>query len=243
MIGFIDLEANTDTDAKYKRTVFDIISISFMSEDLSVNFNSFVRPVDNNGKLFERIIDMTGITQEQVDNGISFEKVVDILYDYSLELDTIYTWGGYDIVLLRKNCKNLSKVNRRRINSIIDKIADLSEEVKKSFSLKNSISLINTAYILDLDYDSHHNAESDCKLLRDIYLALKKNNINQVRLNEFKYVDSLRQYGQKIVFDSSHFKLYDCKTNKEIILRDESNDLTVDDIDWSFCGGDPDNFF
>lgn len=219
MVGFIDLEINADTNSKYKRTVFDIINISFITEDLSIGFNSFIKPVNNNGKLFEEIINLTGITQEQVDNGVQFDEALSTLFERAFGVGKIYTWGDCDAFFMRKNSKLCSKNNRKMVYKLSNKFVDFSEKVKKSFDLKSSISLINTAYILGIDYDKHHNAEYDCRLLRDIYLALQSNKVNKSKLNEYKTMDLLREVNQKIVLDNNHFKLVDCKTDKVIVIE------------------------
>lgn len=205
MVGFLDLEANTDSQLKRDRTVFDIIEIGFLSEDRSLKFSTFIKPVTNNGLLFDRIKDLSGISQEQIDSGVSFNDATNTLHDLSNKVEFIYTWGTYDKFLLMRNKSYALK--KGRVRNIINKITDLSDVIQKEFGLKNSISLINTAHILNIDVSTSHRALDDCELLRRIYS--NRTRINTRRLEEFKRLDATRNKYQKIVFNDNHFVFAD----------------------------------
>lgn len=165
-----------------------------------------MQPQANNGKLFQRVVELTGITQEQVDSGMSIDKALSRLVDCCSEVDKVYTWGTYDSFLLRKNSK-YCKSRKGQIYNLSTNIIDLGELITKELGLKNSISLVNTSHLLGLTLSNHHSAEDDCELLRVIYLSRGK--YNKELLQEYIGLDKVRTHSQKIVFEDSHFKFTD----------------------------------
>lgn len=205
MVGFLDLEANVDSRKTKDRTVFDIIEVGFLSENLSLNFHSFVKPIKNNGVLFKQIEELCKVTQSQVDNGLSFEKAFKKIHNITCNFDTIYTWGSFDKYLLLKNRYQLSKESKKQLWIFCKKIVDLSEIVKKQLKLKSGISLVNFAYILGINAIQSHKANDDCNLLRAVYFKME--NINQQRLLQYKKLDSVRTPSQRIVLNDLGFEL------------------------------------
>jgi DNA polymerase III alpha subunit (gram-positive type) len=205
MIGFLDLEFNSDTQVKRNRTVFDIIEISFITDDNSSILNTYCKPVANNGLLFNRVIELTGISQEQVNDGMTIDEALSCLCALCEDAEKVYTWGSYDCLVLEKNVKYCK--NKDKIYGLKNKIFDLGELIKSELGLKNSISLLNIAIILGVAIPTHHSAQGDCELLKKIYE--NKNNPNQSLLDEFKLLDMKRNYKQRIVFEGNHFILTD----------------------------------
>lgn len=204
MVGFLDLEANVDSDFKRNRTIFDIIEIGFTSDNKSINFHTFVKPKENDGNLFNRITELTGITQEQVDRGMLSDKALGSLVDLCNKVEEIYTWGSYDSYLLRKNSKYCKSI-KGKVYRLSMRIKDLGSLVQAELNLKSSISLINTAHLLNININSHHSAEDDCELLRLIYI--NRGNYNKELLQEYVELDKKRTKTDKIIFEYNHFRL------------------------------------
>src|SRR5690606_5459139 len=67
--------------------------------------SSYVRPTKFSN-LTERCKSFLNISQEQVNNGITFRELVQKLYSYECSASsTIITWGNMDMKVLRQNCQ------------------------------------------------------------------------------------------------------------------------------------------
>jgi inhibitor of KinA sporulation pathway (predicted exonuclease) len=88
MIAFLDAEFNTDSDIKQERTDISLIEVEIVVADDKNGYESvytyhaYVKPIKNNGLLYQRIIDMTHISQEDVDKSeTTFQDVLNELAD------------------------------------------------------------------------------------------------------------------------------------------------------------------
>ena len=214
-LGFIDFEYNSDTDLKRYRQVFDIIEVGFYVYDgksLIDEYHAYVKPVKNEGKLFERIVELTDIQQSQVDFGVSIEFALTELNKriHKYRITEIVAWGSYDAFALRKNLQNIT-VNKKKYKGMIyrigSKIVDLGELVKKRFELKYSISLINTCHICDLDRSKFHNALDDSNMLFSVFDKLSSGICNEEKLLKYKELDSKRKPGYTIKLIDGEFSL------------------------------------
>lgn len=208
MIAYLDAEFNCDNDNKAKRTDYSVIEVALVIEDTAnrkkvFTYRTYVKPMLNDGKIYPRITDMTGIKQEDLDNAPSFVEVfarlIELAREYNLE--QIYTWGGYDAMAFRWNAKLYDPVQGK--NRFLKLFMDVSPLVKQELKQKEEISLTNAAYIYECPKGNEHNALDDAQLLRKVIHKVKDNAVSKERLQKFNaYHKQKRAYSKlKNVFN------------------------------------------
>lgn len=107
-------EDNFDTEFRAKQEIieFGICVVDSVNLEIINKQSVFVKPVFN-PKLTSFCTNLTGITQNQVDNGLPFvvalERFKETLTDYNI--DTFCSWGDFDWKLLAKNCVLHKQIN------------------------------------------------------------------------------------------------------------------------------------
>lgn len=138
---FIDFEFTMPEKSERFRGFFpEIIEVGIVAvknDHIYDQYSSFVAPISF-PVLSERCKSFLGITQEQVDNGISFYDLVKKFeeYNHKAKQTTIVTWGNMDMKVLRDNCQ------RRGVPfPLKGKELDLSMEYKRFFGDENQTGL------------------------------------------------------------------------------------------------------
>lgn len=111
-IAIIDLECTCDDTGKIiARHEMEIIEIGCVIADIKGNtyneFNCFVKPVIH-PILTSFCTQLTSISQDQVNNGLSFEKALTGLDDFLFNenINMWGSWGGFDANQIRKDIRN-----------------------------------------------------------------------------------------------------------------------------------------
>lgn len=111
-IAIIDLECTCDdTGEIIPRHEMEIIEIGCVIADIKGNtyneFNCFVKPVIH-PTLTSFCTQLTSISQDQVNNGLSFEKALTGLDDFLFNenINMWGSWGGFDANQIRKDIRN-----------------------------------------------------------------------------------------------------------------------------------------
>lgn len=111
-IAIIDLECTCDdTGEIIPRHEMEIIEIGCVIADIKGNtyneFNCFVKPVIH-PILTSFCTQLTSISQDQVNNGLSFEKALTGLDDFLFNenINMWGSWGGFDANQIRKDIRN-----------------------------------------------------------------------------------------------------------------------------------------
>ena len=165
---FIDFEATQFSN--------EIISIGCARED-GKEFYSLVKPEKR--KLTKFITNLTGITQEMVDEAPSANEVFSQFFDY-LEGDTdlcFYCYGNTDIDFVKKTLENATDFKATAALSMIGmNLHDYAKSVKLHFGLIRNISLVKVlAYYRGVDeIHQDHNALEDAKYLREVFLNIEE---------------------------------------------------------------------
>jgi sporulation inhibitor KapD len=133
-------------------------------------FSSFVTPMKFS-KLTDRCKTFLNITQQQVDQGISFEQLVQKLMEYQKNgPTTVVTWGNMDMKVLRSNCEkaNLSF-------PFLTKEIDLSMEYKRFFGDQNQTGLWKAVQEYGKEgTGKHHRALDDALTTYNIFRLVEK---------------------------------------------------------------------
>ena len=129
----------------------------------------YIRPVVSR-KLTRLVTDLTGITDDQVQRGISFEEAMSRLKQFVGEDAVVMTWSNTDLLVLMENCRYF--LNDERI-PFLSAYVDLQRyaQVRLGMGTAQQVALGKLAEHLHLDsekIDLHH-AIDDSVLAADIF--------------------------------------------------------------------------
>jgi sporulation inhibitor KapD len=107
---FLDFEFTMpETKREPSRFFPEIIEVGLVvvvDDRVCDQFSSYVKPM-RFPVLTDRCKSFLNITQEQVDQGMSFHELVALLHQYDRSRpSTVVTWGSMDMKVLRENCMN-----------------------------------------------------------------------------------------------------------------------------------------
>lgn len=171
---FIDFEFTMpERNTKYKGFQPEIIEVGIVAvvnDKIRETFSAYVAP-NKFPILSERCKSFLHITQEQVDNGITFlgllEKITEMGSGYS---NTVITWGNMDMKVLKNNCSMAGAAFPHFCSEV-----DLSMEYKRFFGDQNQTGLWKAVR----EYGSegtgkHHRALDDALTTFDIFKFVEK---------------------------------------------------------------------
>lgn len=200
MQAYLDAEFNSDVDNSNAREDYSLIEVAMIicderrSNKIIDTYHTYVKPIKNNGRLYERIIELTGIQQEQVDSGKKFQSVIDDMKMYieKYEIDNIFTFSSADAFAFRWNAKQYALIRNHK--TVTKLFCDLSRKINKILEL-NEPSLLDLSVICECEPESAHNALSDAQLLRNIDIRVSSGKYNEDILELYKiYVMSRNVY-------------------------------------------------
>ncbi len=182
---FIDFEFTMPETGRKDRSFFpEIIEVGIVcASGLEVHktFSSYVQPVIN-PTLTERCKAFLDITQDDVDQGISFTELVEILntFDQSGKA-LVITWGNMDMYVLKKSCEHWGTPYPFRGREV-----DLSIEYKKFYGDRNQTGLIKALHEYGYkEKGKHHRALDDALAAFEIYKLIENDRkyLNKTRSN------------------------------------------------------------
>jgi inhibitor of KinA sporulation pathway (predicted exonuclease) len=204
MIAFLDVEYNTDDENQRRVEDMSIIEVGLIVVDDIENCNvidtyhTFVKPIKNNGLLYDRILQLTTISQEDIDKcNKTFPNVLDDITNITKKYDIkkIYVFGDFDKRAIRWNCRLYDNIQSK--NFICKKIFDISKEFEKQLEIEDSISLKNLAYVCEIEVQNQHCAFNDADLLRKITKNMFHKDYNIERLKHYiEYAYKRKKYAQ-----------------------------------------------
>lgn len=159
---FVDFEATQFSN--------EIIEIGCVRED-GQEFKSYVQA---KRKLTDFIINLTGITQDMVDNAPTSDEVFSSFYQW-LKGDTnieFYCYGNSDIDFVRKNLSKSENFEAQAALSMIGMaLNDYATHVKRHFGLIKPIGLVKVlAHYRGVEsIEQSHDALEDAKFLMEVF--------------------------------------------------------------------------
>ena len=171
---FIDFEFSMpDSNQNYRGFFPEIIevgAIAIQKQQVIKQISSYVTPTSF-PVLTERCKRFLGITQKQVDSGISLSQLVELLKDLNGDTkNKIVTWGNMDMKVLRNNCEKAGLPFPFKGAFI-----DLSMEYKKFFGDQNQTGLWKAVQEYGKEgVGKHHRALDDAKTTYNIYKLVEK---------------------------------------------------------------------
>lgn len=167
VLGFIDTEFTTRRH--------EILSIGCVLYDTkshrTYEFYQTARPVYEK-KLSPRCMELTRLTQEEIDNSESFDVVVQNFKNFLTEhrASTLMVWGSSDQVSLKTSC-SYAKVKFAIKNNVINRLVDiqpivslLRDETRVQFSLQDMKDYYH------IEGEVEHHALSDARDLKNVML-------------------------------------------------------------------------
>ena len=170
----LDLEWNNTYGRKTQSFINEIIEIGAVMLDEDLNevsrFSSLIRSQIGK-KLRGSVKQLTHITNEDLDSGVPFTKVVSQFRRWiGTRENTVITWGDGDIRVLIENCRYLNGIE---IVPFLSNYADLQQVFQSVFNTPPSrqAGLSAAAQILGVDEDaySHHRALDDSLITAEIF--------------------------------------------------------------------------
>jgi sporulation inhibitor KapD len=170
---FLDFEFSMpEKEEKVKGFISEIIEagiVSVVDGKVEKTFNAFVRP-EFQPVLTDRCKEFLGIRQEEVDQGISFTELLDVISGLVRENTTIVTWGNMDLVMLRKSCELRGIVLPFRAREL-----DLSMEYMNFYGDRNQTGLMKALRELGKTTERrHHRALDDALTTFEIFQLIEK---------------------------------------------------------------------
>ena len=190
MIAFIDAEYNCDE----KRSKMYLLEIGLLicekvQDDIKVvnTYHTYIQ-LPEGEKLCSYIKDLTGITEENIKQGVDFQdsflKLVQLVEQYNIT--KIYCYGNFDKMAFEWNCRkaHITKSFRKKV---IPLFCDMEVIVRTRWKLKESISLCRALYLYSYEVISKHNALEDAKFLQMLYSFFDKTPVPELLHNYQRY--------------------------------------------------------
>lgn len=203
----LDLEWNDAYCQKLHGFVNEIVE--FGAVKLNENFeeidrfSKIVRSSLTN-RLSGRFKELTGMTNEQMQSGIPFEKALTLYKEWAGEDIVTLTWSNSDLHTLYHNCSNFTGDPK---NAVIGKYVDLQRYFQHELSLmgnpqKNQISLSNAAALFDISFcdETLHHALDDST----IAAAILRKCYNEKRFKGFIVDTGADGFYERLMFKAHY---------------------------------------
>ena len=175
---FVDFEMNM-IDSEYKKEKkickSEIIEIGAVKLDEDYNeidsFKSYVKPAY--GTMASRIIKLTGITDDMVENAPSYAFAMGSFIEWCADADVIYAWSENDLRQLRKEAR-LKEYTHPGLESIISRWKDFQKEYAKLIGTSRRISLSDAVFYLGENFQgAEHDALWDARNTAEVFKLSK----------------------------------------------------------------------
>ncbi|MEH7179031.1 3'-5' exonuclease KapD [Neobacillus vireti] len=171
---FIDFEFTMpERNVRMKDFFAEIIEVGLVAvvdDQITEQFSSYVTPLKF-PILSERCKSFLHISQQQVDQGISFYELIRKLGEFNNEYETtIVTWGNMDMKVLRHNCLEAGVAFPFKAAEL-----DLSMEYKRFFGDQNQTGLWKAVQEYGKEGTGrHHRALDDALTTFNIFRLVEK---------------------------------------------------------------------
>lgn len=171
---FIDFEFTMpERNVRMKNFFAEIIEVGLVAvvdDQITEQFSSYVTPLKF-PILTERCKSFLHISQQQVDQGISFYELIRKLGEFNNQYETtIVTWGNMDMKVLRHNCLEAGVSFPFKATEL-----DLSMEYKRFFGDQNQTGLWKAVQEYGKEGTGrHHRALDDALTTYNIFRLVEK---------------------------------------------------------------------
>lgn len=182
MIGLIDIEFNSGGPTGRVKNDMTMIEFTLQIVDDKDSYkvvelyDVVVRPHTGRTVLNSKIVELTTISQKEVDGGLDICTVYSDLRDLyaKYSLSDIYTWGTCDEEVIRWNYEkfDIEKLTGIQREEVCVHFTDLGAVLKERFEGRHVISLINMAVLCECKPVMQHRAFADVETMRNILISL-----------------------------------------------------------------------
>lgn len=158
----------------FEATQFDmeIISVGCVDEN-GREFYSLVRP-HGFRKMTDFIVELTGITVEQLKAAPRVDEVFSAFYDFvdKTEKAEFFCYGNCDGRFVKTSLKYVNTFKAQSmLGTIYGSLVDVAPDISAIFKTNQSISLYKLADYYCAGEEQSHHALSDAKLLKHVYMC------------------------------------------------------------------------
>ena len=185
---FVDFEMNQiDSDHRQEKKICksEIIEIGAVklndSYEETDSFKSYVKPAY--GVMASRIIELTGITDEMVEDAPAYEEAIGKFIEWCADADVIYAWSENDLRQFRKEAR-LKEYSHPDMDSVIAKWKDFQKEYARLIGTSRRISLAGAVFYLGENFQgAEHDALWDARNTAEVF-KLSKDEENFFKIME-----------------------------------------------------------
>lgn len=169
---FIDFEATQYTN--------EIISIGCVAE----NGETFYSEVNCEGKITPFITNLTGLTEEQISNAPSANRVFENfelwIMGFGFEIPKFYVFGNSDAAFIKATLNKVTSISANRALCLIyGNMIDYSKIVEKRFNLTKQIGLVKLLESYKkTPIKQKHNSLQDAFFLQEVFNFVKNDTSN-----------------------------------------------------------------
>jgi DNA polymerase III epsilon subunit-like protein len=167
---FIDFEATQFSER--------IINIGCVASN-GATFSTLVKPVMKKDKVNKFITELTGITNEMLENAPTADEAFNLFFDFVLAqghygLHQYYCYGNSDAQFIERTVSHMNDARAITFAKMLHhELIDFSKDVKLFFQMSNNIALRKVYSLIQNDnVEQHHNALEDAQMLYEVVMNL-----------------------------------------------------------------------
>lgn len=217
----LDMEWDSAYNKRLSRFINQILQIGAVKLDDNFNIvDTFERNVRSSfsNRVSGRFASLTGITNEIMRNGISFDTAVDDYNSFVGDDTVTMTWSKSDLYTIAENEKNLLDNKKFKIEKYLDLQVFIQNEMRSlGFECNSQISLSNAAQMLGVNAENYdlHTAKDDSLLAAQL---LKK------YYNKERFEPLIRDTSNPEFYERLTFKPYYIgDMNSEYVNKEDFN--------------------
>ena len=123
--------------------------------------------------LNSRIVRLTGITTEMVEDAPDFDRAIDSFIDWCGDADVIYAWSENDLRQFNKE-RRTKNYTHDRVNVIVSRWKDFQKEFAKLLGTRRRLALSDAVFYLGEDFQGkEHDALWDARNTAEVFVLSK----------------------------------------------------------------------
>lgn len=222
----IDLEKNPMPP---KTCRFEIMEIGAVMLDENLQqideFKEYVKPQMN--QIGERYTELTGITNEMVENADNFVPVFNRFLEWCKDDYKIFSWGGTDKVQVKRECA-YKGIEVEKIKYMLKNWVDFQSQFSKTLGIYKSVALKDAVNYAGIEVEGKlHDAYWDAKNTASLYVLFK--DADKLKEVMKPYVDSMKKK------QTMTFSLGDLL--KDIVVDDKAKENKDDELETDYDNG------
>ena len=202
MLSYISLDLETSGFSPTQNEILEIGAVKVVDGVTVGKFSQIIKPL---GYVSRGVLDVTGLTREQLNNGENLETTLQEFYDFCEDFPILGHNIGFDYRFLVEKCKHIGldfSLNKRRLG------VNTLEIARKYLSLPSN-KLLDVARYLGVPFDESklHRAEYDAIITKMVYERMQANWGDLTDVKNPKLLDKdANNYGRVVNNDALDFE-------------------------------------